>query len=426
MIILCLCLLFVLVLANFWLHRDPLYPGFLQALVWFVALSLLLLTHDMFIPVSDRTFILIVTGALFFTIGAFTASYSHTPTLSRNYVRSGSLTSKGALLVLAAIVVLGLFPYLRRILELASTGPSTNAFINLRHNASVDLEETGGIGRVSYFMVLSYVLVGIVMLRAYGERGARTSRVALGVVVFVAAVYGVLSSGRGQILSLLLTALLIPLVLRAIRPARTGLAVVLIGLLLFASVGIALGKGGTLGNTVADNFSTMRESLALYSVGGIPTLNSYLDNRPPDLEMGVNSLRSVFAVLQVLGLQNTAAPLVQPYIDIPMPMNVYTVYHPYIKDFGLLGGILVLFVLGFVHGVVYRRATQPNPPAIWVFLFAVSVFPLAMQAFQDVYFSLLALWIQYAVYAVVLLVIFSEAGVKSLAPRLAVSRIELR
>jgi hypothetical protein len=45
---------------------------------------------------------------------------------------------------------------------------------------------------------------------------------------------------------------------------------------------------------------------------------------------------------------------------------------------------------------------------MYVFLFALSLFPLVMQVFQDMYFSLLSMWIQYGTYAVVLFGVLNE------------------
>jgi len=53
-----------LVGANYFLHRDVMYPGFLQASLWFVAVSLILLNEQMFIPVSDGVFVLLVAGVV--------------------------------------------------------------------------------------------------------------------------------------------------------------------------------------------------------------------------------------------------------------------------------------------------------------------------------------------------------------------------
>src|SRR6266571_4215501 len=161
-------LLACLVCGNYILHRDVLYPGFLQASLWFVAVSLLLFTQGTFIPVSNTVFILLVAGVVLFSMGAFVSSYNHAPYLQRNHLREGTLPSKPALVLLVVIVLLGLIPYVSRVLDLASTGPSTNPFVNLRYNVSVNQEETGGIGRVSYFVTLSCVLVGTMVLKRDG------------------------------------------------------------------------------------------------------------------------------------------------------------------------------------------------------------------------------------------------------------------
>jgi len=77
------------------------YPGFLQASLWFVALSLFTVFQDMFIPVSGDVFVLLVAGVVFFGMGAFLGSYDHTPQRTRNYVAEGTLPSGPAVVVLA-------------------------------------------------------------------------------------------------------------------------------------------------------------------------------------------------------------------------------------------------------------------------------------------------------------------------------------
>lgn len=183
---------------------------------------------------------------------------------------------------------------------------------------------------------------------------------------------------------------------------------VVVILVLFTTVGAALGKGGSFGSSLGENWQTMRESFLTYTVGGIPALQTYVHNRGPEVAFGWNSFRTIFAVLHALGFTVSAAPLVQPYVDIPVPFNAFTVYHPYMKDFGDLGALAALFAFGFLHAVIYRRATVRHPHAIYVFLFAVSLFPLVMQAFQDMYFSVLSLWIQYGAWAFLFFVVVNE------------------
>ena len=401
-------LILVLVRANYLLHRDAMYPAFLQASLWFGAVSLFSIYQGMFVPVPDGVFALLVAGVLLFSMGAFVGSYDHQPFLTRNYVRERTLPTKRAVVALAIVVTLGFVLYVRRTYYLSSSGPSENPFINLRYALSVIPEETGGLGIAEYFIGPAYVLAAITVLQRHGLTKPTLCRVAVGVTLLVGLLFGVLSSGRGQVLALVVIVLTIPTVLRAIKALKAGLTLALLILILFAAVGITLEKGGSLGSTLSENWSTLRESFLTYLLAGIPALGTYLHNRGPDVDLGANSFRSVFAVLHALGFHVTAAPVVQPYIDVPMSANVYTVQHPYIKDFGTLGGALMLFPLGFVHSILYRRATVREPHAMYVFLFALSLFPLIMQVFQDMYFTLLSMWIQYGTYAVAFFFLLSE------------------
>src|SRR5712691_7463700 len=361
MALLAALLMLVLVVANYLLHRDVLYPAFLHASLWFITVSLLLIYREAFVPVSDGVYVLLTGGVILFSMGAFLGSYNHSPHLRRNYLLEGTIPSKRAVAVLAAVVALGLVLYLRRASELASLGPTSNWFINLRYAVSVNEEETGGFGIAAYFVPLAYMLAAIAILKRYGHARPTVSRAVVAVTLVVGCVFGVLWAARSTLLPLIVLVLTIPAVLRATKPIKTGATLVVLTVLLFAAVGLAVGKGGSVGSSLSENWATMRESFLTYALGGIPSLNLFLNNRGPDVELGLNSFRSIFAALHTLGFQTIAVPLVQPWVDVPMPTNVFTVYQPYIKDFGLLGGSLVLFVLGFLHALLYRRATVRNP-----------------------------------------------------------------
>jgi len=391
-----------MVIGNYLLHRDVLYPGFLQAFLWLFATVLFLTTQGMFIPVAANIFVLFVTGVVLFGMGAFVASYNHRPAFTRNRLLDGSMPNKGVVFVLAMMALIGLVLYVNKAAQLASSGPFTNPYINLRYALSVTWEETGGdLGLLSYFIPCSYVWSAIAVLNRNGFAEPRSSRLLVILTVIVGLTYGVLSSGRGVVLPLILIVVVIPTILRVTTPGKTARTLGILVFGLFVLVGLALGKGGNVASTIQDNWVGMRDSFLLYSLGGIPSFDIFIHNQGHALEMGVNSFRTILAVLRALGFGTPTVPLVQPYADIPMPVNVYTVYQPYIKDFGI-GGILILFPLGFAHGWLYRKATVPNPHAAYVFLFALSLFPLGMQIFQDMYFSVLSTWIQYGVISVLL------------------------
>ena len=50
--------------------------------------------------------------------------------------------------------------------------------------------------------------------------------------------------------------------------------------------------------------------------------------------------------------------LIQEYVFVPYPNNVYTYYSPYIRDFGIWYACLILFVFGAVHTWVYKKALR--------------------------------------------------------------------
>src|SRR6266404_9299837 len=99
MIIVCAFLLLAIVAANYALHRDVLYPGFLQAFLWLFTTVLFVITRRMFIPVAASTFVLFVTGVVLFSMGAFVASHNHRPVFTENRLLDGSIPSKRAVFV---------------------------------------------------------------------------------------------------------------------------------------------------------------------------------------------------------------------------------------------------------------------------------------------------------------------------------------
>jgi oligosaccharide repeat unit polymerase len=412
-IIIAAFLLLLLATGNYFLHRDILYPAFLQASLWLFAVVLFFVTQSMFIPVPGAVFAVFVLGALLFSLGAFVASYSHQPVRTINRLDERSLPNQTVIVALGTAAMLGLVLYVQRAAGLASSGPSTNPYVNLRYALSVTWEETGGdFGVLSYFIPCAYVFAGITVLMRRGFVAPKIPRSVVALAIIVGVVYGVLSSGRSVLLPLIVIALTIPAVLRVTTPLKTARTLVVVVLVLFVIVGLALGKGGDFASTLHDNWVGMRDSFVLYTVGGIPSFGTLWQNPSPDLDMGVNTFRTPLAILRALGFGTPYVPLVQPYADIPMPMNVYTIYQPYIRDFGLAGP-LFLFPLGFLHGFLYRQATIRTPRAIYVLLFSLSLFPLVMQIFQDMYFSVMSTWIQYAAISFVLFVVFNRQNTKN-------------
>jgi oligosaccharide repeat unit polymerase len=132
--------------------------------------------------------------------------------------------------------------------------------------------------------------------------------------------------------------------------------------------------------------------LLKYLVASIPAFDQYSQSTE-DYGLGLNIFRTVFVVLTKLGIDVNAPELIREFQYVPMPTNVYTVYQPYYADFSWIGLIVIQFFLGFWHGILFRETNNKN--TFYAVPYVLFLYPLFMQFFQDQYFSLLSVWIQY-------------------------------
>ena len=78
--------------------------------------------------------------------------------------------------------------------------------------------------------------------------------------------------------------------------------------------------------------------------------------------------------------------MLQEFVGVPYPVNVYTMYKDYVIDFGYPGTLVTIGIIGFLHTLLYRKALTGS--LLGNFLFALSMFPVFMAIFTDQYSSL--------------------------------------
>jgi len=101
-----------------------------------------------------------------------------------------------------------------------------------------------------------------------------------------------------------------------------------------------------------------------------------------------HTFRQVLSPLaRVSGLRYTPPPALDDFVWVPLPTNVYTVFKFYYVDFGLGGMLITMFLIGAAQTWLFRKALMGAD--FYVFLFAISLYPLIMVAFDDEY-SLIA------------------------------------
>lgn len=158
----------------------------------------------------------------------------------------------------------------------------------------------------------------------------------------------------------------------------------------FIGVGFLVGKVGQEGSTVGEIFYFGWNSFSLYLLSPLSAF-SYSEvwiNPPAD---GAFTLRFFFKILQELDLYAADVPnLVQDFVWVPVPTNVYTFAHMAISDFGS-AYLLYYFIIGGIFGIVF--AFPRRGPATRT-LQGFSYYPIVMTVFQDQFFTIASQWIQ--------------------------------
>lgn len=384
----------LLVAVSYLRFRDALYPTVIHAGIWGTVLFLYCLSTESFLPLSDKTLFIFLSGMVAFAMGCYLATWnfkysrctSAMPPIPRTLFLDILFWVDLALLPVACIYAW----------QLARSGPTSSLLINLRM-----LESTGSSGTFiwNYLAVFSIICSGLKLL-AIDIAKKRSGRLGFAVSVLVAIAYCVLNTGRSLFFLLLIFLGGIAIVSRKVGPRKVLIYTTASGLSVFVLLALILGKGGNLQASFADNISSLLDTFRIYLLGPLPTFDIFVRHHE-SLRLGDNVFRTLWAATDKLGLETPALPVVHEFVNVPYASNVYTVYRPYFDDFGLIGAVAVQFILGVIHGALYRKLGSLDP--FWTCVFAFSLFALALQFFQDEYVTLASQWIQTAALLLILL-----------------------
>jgi oligosaccharide repeat unit polymerase len=381
--------LLALTVVNYRTCRDLRYPPFILSIIWLVVMTLYSFSPIPIDPIGFSTALIFVVVILSFTGGAWFAFLLRAP---GSPVRDGEVaprvtgSSHPRIRVLLLFASVCLLPVLfAKAMQLAEQSGVENIFIGLR----VELLSEGSIGygflgnasMLSYFTTFVY---------AIEKSNSKRERVEYYLSLAVSSVYAALSTGRTAVF-------LIILVLTGISSMRKGLSIrklaaaAAVFLLCFGLLAISLGKGGDLQASWSENLSSIQESLIQYALGPLPAFD-----RVARIGAGPEYGKNVF--LDVLNLSRRLAgrPVVSPIqeeVAVPFPANVYTAIQPVYIDFGILGVVLAFGLIGAASTYFYLRAVVGN--RLFIFYYAISLFPLLYTAFSDQYFAPMLSWFKY-------------------------------
>ena len=79
-------------------------------------------------------------------------------------------------------------------------------------------------------------------------------------------------------------------------------------------------------------------------------------------------------------------PMLDKFVYVPFPINVYTVFKFYYLELGIIGMLVLLFFIGLLHSLLYLKARQGG--RFSTYLFACSMYSVLMVIYDDSYFDI--------------------------------------
>src|SRR5260370_4515302 len=393
MSVLALLTMSMLVVLNYRIARDFRYPPVLMSAVWLIIMSIYYISPLEINKIGVVTVLIFISTILAFSSGGLLALAVPERRRRTRGSRSAPLESvttrrrlKAVLLALS-LVMLPLM--IEKAIQLVSESGAEFFFVGLRWE--VLAEGSRGYGHLGYVPLLSFFTTFVYAIEPRTSRGERLQYC---FSFLLSLVYAALTTGRSSFYLLLVVLMGVYLMKGRFR-TRTFLAGTLVFLASFAFLGIAMGKGGDLYASWTDNVSTIGESLLVYAEGPIPAFDQVVRKDAPP-EYARNTFLGPLNIFRKL----TGKPLasaIQEEVDIPFPTNVYTGIHPVYRDFGLVGVILAFAAIGAASTHFYVRGLAGD--ALYVFYYALGLFPLFFMVFSDQYFVPMVIWGIYGVAA---------------------------
>jgi oligosaccharide repeat unit polymerase len=381
----CALLFFLLLVGlNYRVQRSALYPPFLFCAMWLLVLSVLrsgLIEVDL---VNGNTLEIVAAGAASFSLGGFLAVlvpgallrihlFSPTPARHPSFLRN----------MVMLVLLCGLPVLIYQIYQLSeSQGGGVNIFAQARL-AQLEAARNGETGQ-------SFVLDYFTMIATYVSLLFATERrdKQFWIVTAVAFCGCIFSTGRTNLL-MLISGLCTVRLLQTKRESFLGALLFLrwpITLFLALYVGLIFTNKQVDG--APGGFTGVATYFVLsYIVGPLAAFDRVVQH-PADFALSTShTFEFPMKVASALNLTSyTAPPLLDKFVFVPFPTNVYTIYKFYFLELGTIGTVTLLLFIGFLHSLLYLKAKRGG--RLSTYLFAFSMYFLLMVIFDDSYYQI--------------------------------------
>lgn len=278
------------------------------------------------------------------------------------------------------LVTIGLLNNIRSAIAFAGgIATAKGVFWAVAAKASIEeLNSNGGTVQVGNYIANWSVFLTVLLL---SEEYSRLGMVAAG-IAFLSCV---VSGGRGG-LFLLASALIAVYLIKERRESftsalRTVRWPVIAFVILF--IGLFFVNKGVQTNG-ANVFIMARNIMVQYIVGAVAALDHVLVYLGDYADVPNHTFQLFLKGAASLGLLSyTPPPPLDEWIYVPFGTNVYTIYKPYVVDFGIVAGVCWMCLIGFAHSLLFRKAHAKS--ILGLYMFALTVYSAFMVIFDDEY-----------------------------------------
>jgi len=403
-------LLVLMLYLNLIVSNKLLYPPVFFSLLWVIVLAIHWVhTNENFgievFPLKFGTILFLVLMNAFFSLAVFISyiyllKYAKNRDIQRVQLHGHKEYSvdKSFFLVLNILSFIFVFLYLRKAILLTSSFDLGGGFI--KELRTIINYHNGSFGWIKYSLV---IINTNFFLRLILVNKINQGTLSIILAFFFAMVVAILSTGRTYIFFILIFAFSFWLFTKKVQFKK----LILVGLVLiffFSLLGYLTEKGADREADRRSNVSSMVQSFSEYLLGPVTAYQELLYSGESH-DYGKNTFRFFHKLLyEVHILKQPPADLVQPFVAVPFQTNVYTVFGPYYKDFGILGASIFMLLLGGAYGILYFFSMQQRLFVQYFFL--MMMHPLMMSFFEDAFFSLMSTWIQYLIISMLVFGLF--------------------
>lgn len=287
--------------------------------------------------------------------------------------------------IISIIIILLMPLVLWKYWQIANVGPTTSLLINLRYQTSVLGND---IGILQYIVTLSLVMSAV--LNVIYSSGNSNAKWMFRIVIFCAFLMHAALLARAQMLSVIIVYFMISSFYGKLNIKKLFTSSI-ITIIVFYMITTALNKSSSsILSTVGDYFVPPIIALDILMQTGI-----YLDTISKSLLFSISNIMILF------GIKINSTEIILPFINTPIPTNLYTVVAPYLGFGGIASSSLAALIIGVLHGFIWAKSTTRKP--IWVSAYAISIIPLIGQFGGEAYLTLFSYWIQVVFWLIVLL-----------------------